>query len=386
VSTGKIAYIATVYSHLATFHIPYIQMLRDLGYEVHAYATPDHCKQDLERQEIVCRDLQMSRNPFSLENLRATRQLFAKLKREKYDMIHVHTPNASVVVRVSARLAGCRNVVYTAHGFHFYQGAPLRNWLLYYPVERLLARWTDVLITINEEDYDRARQFPVRHQVVYLPGVGVDVGQYRSVDAEQVGALRRDLGLDGSKFVALCVAELNRNKNHEQFLHAVRELVRRGVPIVALLAGVGEREAELKQLVRSLKLEEQVIFLGFRRDISVVMQLAHIVVLMSEREGLPKSLLEAMAAGKPLLVTNVRGNRELVTSFENGIKVPYGDVAATAEMLARMYDDPVLRAKMGKNSWEKVQKFELSRIAEQLQGIYAEKIQLPRLPDQVSTS
>jgi len=383
-SSGKIAYIATVYSHLSVFHIPYMKMLRNLGYEVHAYASPDHCKQDVEREEIACRDLEISRNPLSPANLRAIYKLFGNLKREKYDMIHVHTPNASVVTRIAARLAGCRNVVYTAHGFHFYQGAPLVNWLLYYPVERLLARWTDVLITINQEDYERARDFPVRHQIVYLPGVGVDVSQYRSVDADKVIALREELGLSGDVFIALSVAELNRNKNHEQFIHAVHEISLRGIPIVALLAGVGERESVLKDLVRNLKLENKVIFLGFRRDISVVMQLAHTVVLMSEREGLPKVLLEAMAAGKPMLVTNVRGNRELVTSFENGIKVPYGDVKATAEMLARLYHDPVMRAEMGRKSWEKAQMFEQSRLEEKLKGVYSEKIQLPRVPVQVS--
>lgn len=373
----KVAYVATVYSHLAVFHIPYMKMLASQGYEVHAYASPDHCRSDVEQESIVCHDVEISRNPFSLRNLKALKQLTKQFRQERYSLIHVHTPNASVICRIAAKWAGCKNIIYTAHGFHFYQGAPLLNWLLYYPVEWLLSRWTDVIITINNEDYERVKKFPVRNKAVFIPGVGVDIDKYRDVRDESVANVRNELGLNGTEFVVLSVAELNRNKNHEQFIHALHKLSLQGIPIVGLIAGVGEKEMDLKSLVAELGMEQNIIFLGFRRDISVLMQLAEVIVLMSEREGFPKVLLEAMAAGKPMVVTDVRGNRELVTSYENGFRVPYGDVAATVLALTKLYSEPDLRQEFGRNSKEKAIYFDIPHIEEKLKTVYSENMQLP---------
>ncbi|SFF28354.1 Glycosyltransferase involved in cell wall bisynthesis [Paenibacillus catalpae] len=377
-STKKIAYVATVYSHLSVFHIPFMNMLKYHGYEVHAYASPDHCKEDVKRAFIACHDIPFSRNPFSMQNVKALKQLVKRFKEEQYDMIHVHTPNASVVCRIAAKLAGCKNVIYTAHGFHFFKGSPLLNWLLYYPVERMLARWTDVIIAINHEDHERASKFPVRNKVVYIPGVGVDVSSYRNIDLKKVASLRNELGLSGKEFVVLSVAELNRNKNIEQLIYALHELTQLGVPVVGLLAGVGDREPVLRALVQQLNLEKNILFLGFRRDVPELMNIADTCALMSEREGLPKVLLEAMSAGKPMVVTDIRGNRELVASNENGYRVPVGNVAATTGALLKLYLNPKLRSEMGKTSWEKAESFDIPNIVEEMKDVYSERIPLPK--------
>lgn len=373
-TSKKVAYVATVYSHLANFHIPFMHMLQAQGYEVHAYANPDHCKAEVERAGIVCHDIPFSRSPLSFDNVRALKRLTGAFKEHRYDMIHVHTPNASAVTRVAARIAGCRNVIYTAHGFHFYKGAPLLNWLMYFPLEWILSRWTDVLITINQEDYAKARKFPVRGKTVYMPGVGVDVGSFRSSEIEDADRIRNELRLDGSEFVALSVAELNRNKNHEQFIHAVFELRRQNVPIVGLIAGIGNREAELKALVKSLGLEAGIRFLGFRRDIASLMQASDAVVLMSKREGLPKVLLEGMAAGKPLVVTDVRGNREVVTHRVNGYRVSYGDVGATAKALYELYNNSSKRAEIADVNSRDAAAYDIRNITDMLDRVYAATI------------
>ncbi|MCM3630996.1 glycosyltransferase family 4 protein [Paenibacillus glycanilyticus] len=383
-STRKVAYVATVYSHLSVFHVPFMNMLKSQGYEVHAYASPDHCREDVKRAFIACHDIPFSRNPLSMQNFKALKQLIKRFKEEQYDMIHVHTPNASVVCRIAAKLAGCKNVIYTAHGFHFFKGSPLLNWLLYYPVERMLARWTDILIAINHEDYERASKFSVRDKAAYIPGVGVDVSSYRNIDYKKVGSLRKELGLNGQEFVVLSVAELNRNKNLEQLIHALHELKQLGVPVVGLLAGVGDREPILRALVHSLNMEKNILFLGFRRDIAELMNIADTCTLMSEREGLPKVLLEAMAAGKPMVVTDIRGNRELVAQNENGYRVPVGDVTATTGALLKLYLNPKLRAEMGENSWEKADSFDIRTIVEEMKKLYSERIPLPKEHEEIS--
>ncbi|GJM82884.1 glycosyl transferase family 1 [Paenibacillus sp. HMSSN-139] len=331
--TRKAAYIATVYAHLAAFHLPFMSDLRDAGFTVHAYAAPDHGRDEVDAAGFACRDLPFSRNPLAPGNLRAMRELIGWLKRERYDLIHVHTPNASVVCRLAARLAGrpYPKVVYTAHGFHFFEGAPWLNWLLYYPLERFLARWTDVLVTINREDERRADVFPVRGRSVYVPGVGVDLSLYAAREGNEREQLRRDFGLAPDDFAVLCIAELNRNKNQEQLIGAIGELRRRGIPAVLLLAGVGREEARYRQLAAEHGVAGAVRFLGYRRDVLQLLQAADALALLSRREGLPKALLEGLAAGRPLVATAVRGSRDLVVPGRNGYLVPVGDVSAAAD-------------------------------------------------------
>ncbi|AWB46406.1 glycosyltransferase family 1 protein [Paenibacillus sp. CAA11] len=369
--TKKIAYTATVYSHLAHFHLPFLRDLREKGYEVHAYAGADALRDEVEQAGVRCVDVPFSRSPLSLGNWAALRQLLGCFRQERYEFIHTHTPNAALITRLAAACAGLRNVVYTAHGFHFYRGAPLLNWLLYYPLERLMARWTDVLITLNEEDYRRAAHFPVRRHALQLPGVGVQLEPIEGPAEEQ---LLSGLGLQASAarpMIVLCAAELNRNKNQEQLIRAVHELIREGIPVILLLAGAGGWELRCRELVSRLQLEQAVRFLGYRRDIAQWMQAADVVALVSRREGLPKVLLEGLAAGKPLVVTDVRGSRELVQPEENGFVVPVGDYRATAGALRRLYDDPLLRTQMGASSQRKAAKYALDPVRARLEEVYA---------------
>lgn len=370
----KAAYIATVYAHLAAFHLPFMSDLRDAGFAVHASAAPDRGREEVDAAGFECRDLPFSRNPLAPGNLRALRELVGWLKRERYDLIHVHTPNASVVSRLAARLAGrpYPKVVYTAHGFHFYTGAPWLNWLLYYPPERLASRWTDVLITINREDERRAAAFPGRGRSVYVPGVGVDLPLHAGHEDVACQRLRRDLSLAPDDLAVLCIAELNRNKNQAQLIRAIGELRRRGVPAVLLLAGAGPEEARCRQLAAEHGIAQAVRFLGYRRDVPQLLQAVDVVALLSRREGLPKALLEGLAAGKPLLATAVRGSRDLVVPGRNGYLVPVGDVPAVAAALERLHQDAGLRRRMGEYSRKLAGLYDLDRIRRDVSAIYAD--------------
>ncbi|MFF2484031.1 glycosyltransferase family 4 protein [Paenibacillus sp. NPDC058071] len=366
----KAAYVATVYSHINAFHLPFLQDLREKGCEVHVYACPDHTFEDVRATGVDCRSVPFSRSPFSPDNVRAFKQLKKAFESERYDLVHVHTPNASVICRLAARFAGLDRIVYTAHGFHFFKGAPLANWLLYYPVERLMARWTDALVTINREDYERASTFPLRGEAVYMPGVGIDLSRYRELEPERLAVKRKELGIAENDFVLLCVAELNGNKNQTQLLRSVRQLKDEGVPVKAILAGTGDSEELYRRLAEELGVREETLFLGFRKDVPELINIADVLVLLSRREGLPKALLEAIGIGRPMVVTNVRGSADLVRHGENGFIVPIGDVPATTEALLSLHRDPAARLKMGANGKSGASQYDLQAIQADMRGLY----------------
>ncbi len=370
----KAAYAATVYSHLAAFHLPFMEDLRAAGYEVHAYACPDALREEVERAGFECRDVPFSRNPLSPGNVKALAGMYRHFKLEQYDLVHVHTPNAGWITRLAAFAAGARNIFYTAHGFHFYKGAPLLNWLLYYPLEWLAARFTDVLITINGEDYGRAGRFRLRGAAALLPGVGVEENYGRSHTEGELADLRQELLIPDGAFVLLCMAELNGNKNQGQLLRAVHDLINAGIPVCCLLAGEGSHEQRYRALAGRLGIRENVQFLGYRRDGSRLMAAADVVVLLSQREGLPKVLLESLSAGKPVVASDVRGCRDLVAHGTNGFRVAVGDTRGTAQALSTLYRDAELRKRMGQAGRSRFAGYRLDAVRQQLAELYREHV------------
>jgi len=283
----------------------------------------------------------------------------------------VHTPVAAFVTRLACQRTNTHPVLYTAHGFHFYKGAPLKNWLLYYNMEKLAAHWTDGLITINEEDYKAAQKFKLRKngKVFFVPGVGVDIANLEqriaSIDRSEK---RKELGLSVDTAVAITVGELNANKNHIQALKALSKLTKLNFHYI--IVGNGESEQELKKAVNELMLQNKVSFLGFRRDVPELLAASDVFILTSRREGLPKAVLEAMAAGLPIIATDVRGNRDLVKNGENGYLLPLDDVEQTAIAIERLIDSEDLRRSMGEKSKELVKQYDLKNIIPQMEEIY----------------
>ncbi|WP_170119491.1 glycosyltransferase family 4 protein [Tumebacillus permanentifrigoris] len=374
----KAAFVASVYRHFELFHVPVMEMLQRAGYEVHAFAEDDYAKVRLQERGIVCHDIPIARSPLRWQNVRAARALIGHFKREQFELVHVHTPVASIIGRIAGKFAKTPAVLYTAHGFHFFQGAPLPFWLLYYPVERLMAPWTDVLITINREDYERASsRLPARQSIKYVPGVGVDVERFQP-EITQAGRerLRAELQIAPEEHVVLCIAELNDNKNQIQLIEAVHRVTERGLRVRCLLVGVGEQDTILLQRAKDLGLQDQVQLLGYRLDVPELIALSDVCTLLSKREGLPRFLLEAMASGRPILATNIRGSRDLVQDGETGRLVPIGDVEATADALYDLLTQPERLAEMGREIRERVQPYRTENVVQQIEDIYAEALRV----------
>lgn len=365
---------ATVLSHIAQFHEPAIALLKKHGYEVHVAGRnnlPEKHGLTLTTPDRIF-EVPFERNPLSPRNVTATRQLRQILRENSYDIIHCNTPVAGVATRLigqRTRANGAR-LVYTAHGFHFYDGAPRLNWLVYYPLERLLARFTDVLVTINTEDYERAQHFPAK-EVRYIPGVGVDLERFGGVSAVDPSR-RQALGLKDNDFVVLSVGELNDNKNHATVIKAIAQM---DVPRAQyLICGNGPRRQQLEDLALELNVDDRVHFLGYRRDIPNMLAVADVFCLPSFREGLPLSLMEAMVAGKPVVCSCIRGSVDLVDEGQGGVVVEPADVSGYAKAFDLLAEDSDLRRSMGQHNRDRVRGFSTEAISAALSEIYG----LPR--------
>lgn len=376
----KVAFVASVYRHLAAFHVPYMKWFQLHGFDVHAYGLPDHGKETIERIGVICHDVPFQRSPFQLDNFQALKQLTASFQEERFQVVHVHTPVASVLGRIAAKKSNVPAVLYTAHGFHFFEGAPLKNWLAFYPLERLMAKYTDYLVTINEEDFRRAQRFSVKKEVLFVKGVGVDRDGYgvgrRSEQCRK--ETREKLGIGENDFVIICVAELSERKNQVQLIEAVRQL-KTDVPVTCLLVGTGDSEEKLKAMADRLNLSKKIRFLGFRKDVPELVETADVVTLLSKQEGLSRAIMEAMAAGKPIVTTDVRGNRDMVIHGENGFVVGLNNVEETVQAFEALLSRGRILDKMGEKSRELSKQYDITVVLKEMEHIYTKAVQgLPR--------
>ena len=379
----KVLYVATVVkTHIMEFHIPYLKMLKELGWETAVAARNDY-ENPTECVIPYCDtyyDIPFERNPLKLGNVKAFRELKRVINEGNYDIIHCHTPVGAMLTRLAAsdkRKKGTR-VFYTAHGFHFYKGAPIVNWIAYYPVEKYLARKTDVLITINTEDYDRAKDFKAG-KVVYVPGVGIDINRFN----KQVGnrdEKRKELNLKNDDFVLLSVGELIARKNHAVVLNALAELKCRNKlsGIQYMICGNGILDRELKEKATSLGITDHVHFLGHRNDVSEICTVADVFIFMSLQEGLPVALMEAMACGLPVICSNIRGNTDLIENGKNGELVG-NNASSIAEAIIKLMKDKSLRKNYGEEAISTIKHFDIYTIEQEIRDLYIEEISKQKL-------
>ncbi|MEW8963483.1 glycosyltransferase family 4 protein [Paraclostridium dentum] len=369
----KILFIATVESHILNFHIPFIQYFQNKGYEVHTATKLGDRQEELKNFSIICHNIDFSRSPYSLSNVKALNQLIKVMRENKFSLVHVHTPVGAFLGRLAAKITNTQPVLYTAHGFHFYKGAPLKNWILYYTMEKIAAHWTDGLITMNEEDFNIAKKFNLRRKdaIFYVHGVGIDIEKYSINDDEKRKKLREELGFSEDDILILTVAEINTNKNHKQVIDAIKPLRDYYSNVYYLIVGTGKKEKELKNYVLFSNLENRIKFLGYRKDIPEILNAVDIFALTSLREGLPRAIMEAMAAGKPIIATNVRGNRDLVVDGVNGYLVPVNDVEATAEAITKLAENTTLRTKMGEEGRKIIQDYAIEKVLKEMDEIYS---------------
>lgn len=372
----KVLLIATVQSHICQFHRPLAAMLHEQGCEVHVAARDNLAEKNGLKLDFAERvfDVPFQRSPFSPKNLKAYRQLKRIIDQGGYDVIHCNTPVGGVLGRLAARNARKRGtrVLYTAHGFHFYQGAPKKNWLIWYPVEKLMCRFTDTLITITGEDYAlAAEKFPV--QVARIHGVGANSQKYQKLSPEECASLRQELGFHPAEKLVLCTGELLPNKNQITAIRAMKTVTEQLPEAKLLLAGNGSTLPELQAEVAALGLQKNVVFLGYRTDLERYANVADIIVSCSFREGLPMNIVEGMLLAKPVVASVNRGHRELIVPEKTGFMLPPGDANAFAEKLLLLMKNPALAAQMGQTGQEKALLYADENVRKELKEIYLAK-------------
>ncbi|MDB8558395.1 NeuD/PglB/VioB family sugar acetyltransferase [Turicibacter sanguinis] len=364
----KILYVTTVSRTVNAFLVPHIMMLLDQGYLVDIACCVDQEVNDiLLNRGVEVYDLPFTRNPLDLRNLKAFKKLSKIQKENRYETVHVHTPIAALYGRLLKLKYHTLKTVYTVHGFHFHQGGSLSGWLMYYPIEWVMAKFTDQLITINDEDFERGKQLGAR-ATYKVNGVGVTVSDYQLRDYEaKFNRYKYDLAKDD--FVILMIAEVNKNKNHHQMIQAVELLKQRGKSVKVLCAGEGSLFAEVVAEVEKRGLSDSIQMLGYRTDIKELIGVSDIGILLSYREGLPRNIMELMACGKPVIGTNIRGIRDLVIDGETGFLVPVGDAVTTADCIEKLMSDAELVSVMGVRALEEVEKYNVESVVGELQKI-----------------
>lgn len=323
----------------------------------------------LDMMNIKINQVDFTRNIYNISNMiRSYKQMKKILKNNEYTFIHTHTPIASVISRVAAKQFRKKNhmkVIYTAHGFHFYKGAPKKSWVIFYPIEKYLSKYTDVLITINKEDYDRAKKYFNMKKLYYVPGIGINLNEF--IDNDAFCYDRKDFGIDNDDILLISVGELNKNKNHEIVIKALGEIS--NPKIHYMIVGKGSLENNLKNLARKLNLSDKVHFLGFRNDIKELLKISDIFIFPSFREGLSVSLMEAMASGLPCIVSNIRGNTDLIIDGKGGYLINPMDIIGFSNKIKCM-DNSILRSSMGTNNKLLIKHFSKDIVKRKMKNIY----------------
>lgn len=366
----KVLYVTTVSRTVNAFLVPHIQMLLEEGYHVDIATSIDKpVDESLINRGVHVFNIPFARNPLHPGNLKAFNELIKIQGQKQYDIVHVHTPVASLFGRLLKLRYPKLKTIYTAHGYHFLKGGPKIGWLVYYPIERVMAKLTDVTITINQEDYDITVKKLKPKKVYLMNGVGLDLSYYKILPEEENQRKRQELGLATDDFVIIMIAELNENKNQIQLIKAMELLKDKYPNIKALLVGEGPKLEELQQEVNNRGLSQQIQFLGFRTDINELINVSNIGVLLSYREGLPRNLMELMACEKRVIVTKIRGNSDIVNSNRIGELIGICDYKGTAKTIERFYinqeENISLKSECSKYGVKNINK-ELKKIYEEL--------------------
>lgn len=367
----RILYVATIGGFMPFFKT-FIRELLDEGHEVDIatnmtqYPLPDYYKDwGCGIYQISC-----SRSPLSKGNIECVKEIKKIVSDKHYDIVHCHTPIAAACTRLACRKArkNGTKVIYTAHGFHFYTGAPLKNWLLFYPVEKLCSHWTDALITINKEDYERAKKKFKIKTIEYVPGVGIDVGRFAN-DPTNKKAKRRELGIPEDAYVLLSVGELNVNKNHQIVVKALGKLKDKTIHYV--IAGKGDQDKTLIDLAKEVGIEDQFHLIGYRSDVSELYKMADVYLLPSIREGLNVSVMEAMSSGLPCIVSDIRGNRDMIDEGKGGYLV---NPSVSEEIADRLRTIKAHSIAFGEFNEKKSSAYEQKAINRYMRMIYEKQI------------
>lgn len=371
----KLLFVSNISNNVGSFVVASIAAAKKCGFEFYYTAnwdgaTKEQIAEDEKKYGIKIVHIDLDRSPYSTKNIKAYKQLVDLIKKEKIDYIHCNTPVGGVLGRLAGEKCKVKKIVYEAHGFHFYEGAPKKNWMIYYPVEKWLAKKTDAIITINNEDFERAKTFKLKNngQVYYVPGVGMDLSQYNVPDTVRE-IKRNELNLKDTDFALISMGDLIDRKNYKIAIEVVAKL--NNPNIHYFICGEGPEEVNLKKLAENLGVDKQVHFLGFRNDIKELLKASDTFLFTSKQEGLARSLMEAMASKIPCVVSKIRGNTELIVNNENGFLCSGLDDYVNA--IIKIMQSPDLAYKFKEKSSKHLNNFSIEKVIDCLFDVYSKE-------------
>mgnify|MGYP004688710623 FL=1 len=368
----KVLYVTTVSRTINAFLIPHINMLLDNGYEVHCACSIDKpVDKELQRRGVKIFEVPFSRNPLGIRNIKAFIKLEELQRINDYDIVHVHTPIAAIYGRLLKLNFPSLRIIYTAHGYHFLKGGSKLGWIIYYPIEKIMAKFTDVTININKEDYEITKEKLKPKKCYLLNGVGLDLDKYKKLSSKEIQGKRKEFGIKDKDFVVLMIAEINKNKNHIQLINAMDILKDKYPNIKVLCIGDGTLKESLEKQIILRNLQNNIFMLGYRLDVNKLINISDIGILLSRREGLPRNIMEFMACGRKVIATDIRGCRDLICDETIGTLVNVDDYESTAKAIEKYY---ILNNKSFEVSKE-IRKYDIESINSELLKIY-EDVQL----------
>jgi glycosyltransferase EpsD len=363
----KILFVSNT-ANFSKFNHPFMSWFKQQGWQVD-YAAPDD-------EEIFDCDshyiINITRSPFSLQNIKEIEKLQMLINREEYNIIHCHTPMGAVIARLAAkklRENGLK-VIYTVHGFHFFRGASLFNWLIYYPIEKYLAHYTDAIITINQEDYNLSVKKIKIPLICKIDGVGINLEKFFPISNFEKNKLRKNFGYCDHDFILLYVAEFIPRKNHRYLLTKIPKLKKIIPNLKVVLAGKGILENEYKKMVQRLKMSNTIDFLGYRKDINNLCQISDIFVSPSLQEGLPIAVVEALASGLPIICSRIRGHIDIIHNSRNGFLFKLNKPISMIDSIIKLYNDPDLRYQVTQNNIQDAKKYSVDIAISNMADIY----------------
>ena len=370
--------VSTTSYMIGQFNLDNINILKEINFQVHVACNfikgigwtvkeSKNLLNKLKEEGVFCHQIDFDPSPFNISaDKLAYKQLDNLFKKYNFDLMHCQTPVGGVIARQVAKKYRTK-VIYVAHGFHFFKGAPKKNWLLYYPVEKHMSHYTDLLVTINNEDNSLAKRKFKAKKIEKINGAGVNTKKF-SRDLARRKKTRSDFNIPDEKVVLLSVGELNNNKNHETVIKAISKIDHKNLFYV--IAGVGEKRAYLQNLINKLKLQNVVKLAGYRNDIENLYSMADIFVFPSQREGLSSAGVEAMSAGLPIIGSNVRGIKDFMVDGKSGYLVSPLNVNAFAQKITLLEKDQSKRLQMGTYNKETAKKFDISNVHNQMKKVY----------------
>ena len=366
----KVVVIATTDNMIWQFLIPHIKRLQELGNEVECVCAKtgfwfDELK---DKYGFVVHDIQFTRNPISIRNIKGFKELVKLQKEKQYNLVYCQQPVGGVMGRKLAKKFKLP-CIYTAHGFHFFKGNNFLKNFIFKTIEKHYSRYTTALVTINEEDYLASQKFYAK-RTYKINGIGVDLSKY-SVDKDfDRDKFRETLGFKKDDFVVISIGELNKNKNTYRLLEVMKNIDDNNIKYI--VCGQGPLKEKYVEYIETNNLNDRIKMVGFRKDIPELLSASDVFIMPSYREGLSKSMMEAMSIGLPIIASKIRGNVDLVTDGENGLLCGIEDNAGYQEKIVALAQDKSLQNKFSKANKEKIKNYSIQKVIEQLDKVYEE--------------